>query len=123
MSKKKKKDKDKKKEKQDQPSSSAHKKAAVIPGEAEDQPPLPPRRSTRSTAQSLALPASSVATANIPANVATSSAADVPTSAITVPEEGIPTSSYEPEVLSSNDYPFKIYKIQGKEEEHQRGND
>ena len=174
--KKKKKDKDKKKEIEDQPSSSkdssekgsmfdefnrgrstAHKKAAVVPGEAEDQTPLPLRRSTRSTAQSSALPATSVATshpatasipanvptcsvATLPADVATSSTAtlpadvassststlpaDVTTSSTTrVPEEGIPTSSYETVVQSSDELPFKIYKIEGKEEEHQRGNE
>ena len=64
----KKKKKDKEKETEDQPSSSkhssgkgsmfdeldrprstAHKKAAAVPGEAEDQPPMPLRRATRST--------------------------------------------------------------------------
>ena len=162
--KKKKKDKDKKKETEDQLSSSkhssekgsmfdqfdtvrptAHKKATVVPREAEDQPPLPLRRATRSAAQSSALPATSVPTlhvatasipanvqicsaATVPANVATSSTATLPTdvatsSTVSVPVEGIPTDSYEPEVLTSNDYPFKIYKIQGKEEDHQRGNE
>ena len=108
-------------------------KVAVVPGEAEDQPPLPLRRATRSAAQSSALPATSVptshaATASIPANVPICSAATVPanvatSSTVSVPVEGIPTDSYEPEVLTSNDYPFKIYKIEGNEEDHQRGNE
>ena len=161
--KKKKKDKDKTKEAEDQPSSSkhssekgsmfdqfrgrsiAHKKAAVVPGEAEDQPPLPLRRATRSAAQSSALPVTSVATshaamasipanvpicstATLPANVATCSSATFPADVATsstdsVPVEGIPTDTYEPVVTSSASCPFKIYKIEGKEEEHQRGNE
>ena len=93
--KKKNKKKDKKKETEDQPSSSthssgkgsmfdkldrprstAHKKAAAVPGEAEDQPPLPLKRATRSTTQSSAQPATSVPSSDAAtANVATSSTA------------------------------------------------
>ena len=161
--KKKKKKKDKKKETEDQPSSSkhssgkgsmfdefdkprstAHKKAAVVSGEAEDQSPLPLRRATRSTTQSSAQPAQPVtsvppssdaattnvatsSTANLPADVATSSTFSLPagfeiSSEIRVPEEGIPSYSYKPVVKSSPDCPYKVYKMEGKEEEHQRGN-
>ena len=156
----KKKKKDKKKETKDQPSSSkhssgkgsmfdkldrprstAHKKAAAVPGETEDQPPMPLRRATRSTTQSSAQPATSVpssdaatanvstsSTANLPAYVATSSTFTLPpgfgtSSEIRVPEEGIASDSYEPVVTSSPDCPYKVYKMEGKEEEHQRGNE
>ena len=150
--KKKKKKKDKKKETEDQPSSSkpssgqgsmfdefdrprstAHKKAEAVPGEVEDQPPLPLRRVTRSTTQSSAQPATSepssdAATANHPADVASSSTFTLPegfgtSSEISVPEEGIPSYSYEPVVKSSPDCPYKVYKMEGKEEQHQRGNE
>ena len=158
--KKKKKKKDKKKETEDQPSSSthssgkgsmfdkldrprstAHKKAAAVPGEAEDQLPLPLKRATRSATQSSAQPATSVpasdaatanvaisSTANLPADVATTSTFTLPPgfgtpSEIRVKEEGIPSDSYEPVVTSSPDCPYKVYKTQGKEEEHQRGNE
>ena len=144
----KKKKKDKKKETEDQPSSSthssgkgsmfdkldrprspAHKKAAAVPGEAEDQPPLPLKRATRSATQSSAQPATSVPSSDAAtANVATTSTFTLPPgfgtpSEIRVPEEGIPSDSYEPVVTSSPDCPYKAYKIQGKEEEHQRGNE
>ena len=158
--KKKKKKKDKKKETEDQPSSSthssrkgsmfdkldrprstAHKKAAAVPGEAEDQPPLPLRRATRSTTQSSAQPATRVpssdaatanvatsSVANLPADVATTSTFTLPPgfgtpSEIRVPKEGIPSDSYEPVVTSSPNCPYKVYKMEGKEEEHQRGNE
>ena len=146
--KKKKKKKEKKKETEDQPSSSkassmfdkfdrprstAHKKAAAVSEEVEDQPPLPLRRATRSTTHSSAQPATSepssdAATANPPADVASSSAFTLPpgfgaSSEISVPEEGIPSYSYKPVVKSSPDCPYKVYKIEGKEEQHQRGNE
>ena len=41
-------------DKLDRPRSTAHKKAAAVPGEAEDQPLLPLKRATRSTTQSSA---------------------------------------------------------------------
>ena len=84
----------------DRPRSTAHKKAAAVPGEVEDQPPLPLRRATRSTTQSSAQPATSE-----------------PSS------DGIPSYSYKAVVKSSPDCPYKVYKIEGKEEQHQRGNE